>query len=467
MKLEKNADFQRKTQMNSLTISFFYSIFNHVNKLKEFQTFDMRRDEHNMINKKYRKKLMVALAVTMLAGNMVACQKTEETNLKNNNATEITYLKTFFDIELKNETVSVEEFNQALQKLGSDVTVEGELTYLSAVKAAMKAANFEELVLSYPESKISEGLKSHGIKENIAADYSAYLACAIDTGIVTKEEGKKAAANKSVTKDIADSLLMRIANSNGDTRNYLANSNDPDIYAKIDNAWNSFLLFDDASLSEIGKMAVQNKIVTGFNIKNEAYNANFLPELTLQYGHSDIKHAHQLIGLLNSEGIEAKVQLEPKISIYEYLLEWGPIPESTPTYEVKKFSDDLYLTYAVEYDLQLEFINQEDMDRFNDVIEAYAKKYEGNEEAKGLIYGSWWQPLYSTKRLDMPQDIYNSIGDLVIENGMYSLHTFYLPENKDTVVNQLQEVSGNLTVKTEDRVVNKAFYHYLTGEDFQ
>lgn len=427
----------------------------------------MRRDEHNMINKKYRKRLMVVLAVTMLAGNMVACQKTVSINNISDTTTEVTYLKTFFDIELKDDIVSAEDFNQALQKLGSNVTVEGELTYLSAVKAAMKAANFEELVLSYPENKVTDSLKSHGIKESISADYSAYLACAIDTGILTKEEGKIASKNKSISKSSVDSLLMKIATHNGDTRNYLASSNDPEIYAKLDHAWNSFLLFDDASLSEIGKMAVQNKIVTGFNIKNEAYNANFLPELTLQYGHSDIKHAHQLIGLLNSEGIEAKVQLEPKVSIYEYLLEWGPIPESTPTYEVKKFSDDLYLTYAVEYDLQLEFSNQEDMDRFNDVVGAYAKKYEGNEEAKGLIYGSWWQPLYSTKRLDMPKELYNNIGDLVIANGMYSLHTFYLPEDKDAVVNQLQEVAGDLTVKTEDRVVNKAFYHYLTGEDFQ
>lgn len=210
-----------------------------------------------MLNKKYRKKLMVALVVTMLAGNMIACQKTEDT--KNDTSTEVTYLKTFFNIELKNETVSATEFNQALQKLGSDVTVDGDLTYLSAVKAAMKAANFEELVLSYPENKVNESLKRHEIKENIAADYSAYLACAIDTGILTKEEGKSAAKNKSVTNSVADSLLMKIAISNGTARNYLATSDDPEIFAKLDNAWNSFLLFDDASLSNIGKMAVQIK----------------------------------------------------------------------------------------------------------------------------------------------------------------------------------------------------------------
>ena len=422
-----------------------------------------------MINKKYRNKMMVVLAVTILSAGMTTGQKAEAITSKNvtAQATEVTYLKTYFDIDLKDETVTVKEFNKALGKLGSDVTVEGKLTYLSAVKAAMKAANFEELVLSYPVNKVKESLKSYEIKESVSVDYSAYLACAIDLGMLSKEDGQKAAKNKSITKNEAETLFMNIANSNGDARNYLANSNDPDIYAKIDNAWNSFLLFDDATLSKIGKSAVEDKTITGFNIKNKAYNANFLPELTLQYGHSDIKHAHQLIGLLQSEGIEAKVQLEPKVSIYQYLLEWGPIPETTPTYEVKKFSDDLYLVYAVEYDLQLEFSNKKDMNRFNGIIETYAKKYKGNEKAKGLIYGSWWQPLYSTKRLDMQKEAYNNIGDIVIDNGMYSLHTFYLPKDKDTVVGKMKELAGNLTVNTEDRVVNKAFYHYLTGEDFQ
>ena len=75
-------------------------------------------------------------------------------------------------------------------------------------------------------------------------------------------------------------------------------SNDPDIYAKLDQAWNSFILFDDSKLAEIGKEAVQNKVTTGYGLKSAAYSARFLPELTLQYGHSDIKHVHQLMGCL-------------------------------------------------------------------------------------------------------------------------------------------------------------------------
>ena len=180
---------------------------------------------------------------------------------------------------------------------------------------------------------------------------------------------------------------MMVADANGDGSNYLGRASQPEIYGKLDQAWNSFIIFDDGQLSQVGKEAVEQQVSTGYGIKSAAYNARFLPELTLQYGHSDIKHAHQLIGLLNSEDIDAKVQLEPKISIYQYLLEWGPVPEATPTYEVKQFGD-LYLVYAVEYDLMLEFDNTEDMLRFDSVINDFAKKNEGNEEAVGLIYGS-------------------------------------------------------------------------------
>ena len=172
------------------------------------------------------------------------------------------------------------------------------------------------------------------------------------------------------------------------------------------------------------------------------------------------------MGLLNSENITAKVQLEPKISIYQYLPEWGPIPEATPTYEVKEY-EDLALVYAVEYDLELEFDNLEDMNRFDEVIKTYAKKNEGNEEAKGLIYASWWQPLYSSTRTDMPETGYHQIYDCVITNDTYSIHPFTLPEDKDEVVEKLTEISDGLEVVPVERFCNTAFYNYLEGEDYQ
>lgn len=383
-------------------------------------------------------------------------------------ATDADYLKTYFDVELTADSPDAAAFHAALKKVAGEAApdADGELTWTSAVQAAVKAADYEELALSYPQEKVAERLKQHGVEASAEESYGADLACALDVSLIDTEDAKRAAAGEAFTAADAEKLLMNIAVANGDGRNFLGMASDPDIYGKVDQAWNSFLLFDDGKLAEVGKEAVLQQISTGYGIKSAAYDARFLPNLTLQYGHSDIKHAHQLLGLLNSENIDAKVQLEPKISIYQYLLEWGPVPEATPTYEVKQF-DDLYLVYAVEYDMQLEFHNTDDMMRFDSVIKEFAKKNEGNEDAKGLIYASWWQPLYSTTRTDMPAEDYHQMFDCVVSNGIYSIHPFALPENKDMVVEKLTELAGDLEVKTVERYCNTAFYSYLKGEDYQ
>ncbi len=378
------------------------------------------------------------------------------------------YLKEYFEVEV-GENPDAASFLEDLKKVAGDEIppLEGELTWASAVQAAVSAADYEELALSYPKEKTTERLKAHGIGEgDVEEAYQAALACALDVSLISEEDGKRAAAGEGFTAADEERLLMKVAEANGDGRNYLGRASQPEIYGKLDQAWNSFIIFDDGQLSQVGKEAVEQQVSTGYGIKSAAYNARFLPELTLQYGHSDIKHAHQLIGLLNSEDIDAKVQLEPKISIYQYLLEWGPVPEATPTYEVKQFGD-LYLVYAVEYDLMLEFDNTEDMLRFDSVINDFAKKNEGNEEAVGLIYGSWWQPLYSTTRTDMPEDAYHQMFDCVVTNGIYSIHPFALPENKDFVIEKLKEMSDGLEVEAVERYCNTAFYHYLKGEDYQ
>ncbi|MDO4329184.1 MAG: hypothetical protein Q4C66_07605 [Lachnospiraceae bacterium] len=383
-------------------------------------------------------------------------------------ATDAAYLKEYFDVEITADTLDAAEFSENLKKIAGEEApeVEGELTWTKAVQAAVEAADYKELALSYPEEKVAARLEAYGVEAPSDEAYGAAIACGLDVDLITPEDGNRAAAEDKMTAEDAERLLMDIAEANGDGRNYLGMASDPDIYGKIDQAWNSFILFDDGKLSEVGKSAVEQQVTTGYGIKSAAYDARFLPELTLQYGHSDIKHAHQLIGLLNSENIDAKIQLEPKISIYQYLLDWGPVPEATPTYEVKQF-DDLYLVYAVEYDMKLEFDNTKDLMDFDRVIKEYAKKNEGNEEAEGLIYASWWQPLYSTTRTDMPEADYHQIYDCVVTNGMYSIHPFTLPEDKDQVAAKLKELAGDLEVTPVERYCNTAFYSYLKGEDYQ
>ncbi len=433
-----------------------------------------------------RKTIATVFVCIMVMVVGTACNQDEETVTKmstSNNITSIPtitgetmeymeeYLKTYFDIDCSKE-FTVDTFKEAMEKVSTeDVEPIQDLNGLSVIRYGVEAANYKELAMTYKDSKVEERLYFEGLDE--PEENGAYIATALDAGLISNAEARQYIENKPVTKEMAVSLLMQVADANGLGQNYLGYSDDENIDAKLENAWNSFSIYDDEVLSSIGKKMVESKITTGYNLKNEAYNANFLPELTLQYGHSDIKHAHQLVALLNSENIYAKVQLEPKVSIYEYLLDWGEIPESTKTYQVKKFSDDLYLVYALEYDLQLEFETKEDRNAFHSVIETYAKKYDENKnDMAGLIYGAWWQPLYSTTASTMNKEEYKEIKDYIITHDNYSIHTFCLLEDETKVEKNLKQAlkeeikkeENELQLESKTRYVNNAFYRYLQGD---
>lgn len=424
---------------------------------------------------KFRKITAIFAAMAVMCGTVSMPALAESTAVEmsaeeNDIDKDGEYLSVYFDIAFSAEEVKPSEFSanlaKAVQEAEATEAEAGAEDWLTAVKEAVCAANYSELALSYPEEKVAEELAAYGL--NAEGENARYLVCALDTDLISEEEAADLISRESIETKTAERILMNVIEARGEGRNYLGYSEDDDIYAKLIHTWNSFILYDDEKLSAIGAQAVEDKIVTGYNLKNDEFDAKFLPDLTLQYGHSDITHAQQLIGLLKSEDIQAKVQLEPKVSIYEYLLDWGPVPEeATPTYAVKQAKDDLYLTYAVEYDLKLEFDDKEDMLRFDDVVKEYAKKNEGNEEAVGLIYGSWWQPLYSTTQEDVPEEDYCEITDCIIKDGIYSLHTFCMTQDTEKVAEALQGMDDSVSVESQTRYCNTAFYNYLSGADYQ
>jgi hypothetical protein len=250
-------------------------------------------------------------------------------------------------------------------------------------------------------------------------------------------------------------------------------ASDSDIYAKLQSTWNSFTNFNDEKLSTLGAQLVIKGASTGYGLKYDGYNANFLPKYTLTYGHSDITHALQLIGLLNSEGIDAKIQMEPKVSIYEYMVEWGDPTKvkATPTYQLKQIDGGRWLCYAMEYDMKIEFNTVADKEAFHGIIEEYAKKNDKNVDANGkptvpLLAGSWWQPLYSST-VKMENTSFKLLKDNVIRDGSYSIHPFSLPENSSKISAVVASVAPDLKVESSDLYVDPAFYNYITGADHQ
>ncbi len=376
------------------------------------------------------------------------------------------YLAKYFGVKSLPNSITWSQFNDALNKVAGvqakDMKAGGAVNFLDAVKTAVIGANFEELALTYPVEKSAASLKKNGVNKSIDSAYASYLACAFDTSLITKEQAATAEANSALDKTAAMELLMAIANANGTARNFIGYTDEPDIYGKLINAREAFVIFNDDKLTSVGTKAVMKKVTTGYNLRNSNYDAKFIPELTLSYGHSTTKHASQLLGLLASEGIVAKVQLEPKTSVFEYLPEWGDVPPATPEYVVKKINDKFMLAYSSEYDMVFEFATQKDKLRFDSLIMDYAKKSSENEDGKPLLFASWWQPLY-TSTVEM-KDGYSQIYDNVITDGIYSLHPFCMPKNVKTVAAAFKAIDPSVEIKAVPLWCDVPFFRYLQGD---
>ncbi len=374
------------------------------------------------------------------------------------------YLSTVYDIKNLNGFLSQKDFIADLALVsGTTPEAVSDFNGQSAIEMAVKAAGFEELTRTYSAEKVQSRLAYYGLKGS-----SPYVACALDAGLVTPAVAKTLASSAEIPGKAASVLLMNVADSLGAGRYELGYSNDADIQAKLTNAYNSMRVFSDPQLDKTGALIVQNKITTGFSIKQTAKNAHFIPSLTLKYGHDNLIHMKQLVALLSSEGIVVRLQLEPKVSIYQYDLSWGPIPEPSPTYYIQKYSDDLYLVHAVEYDLVMEFSSLDDLKRFDSIVETYAKKNDDNQKEGStvkLIKSAWWQPLYRAS-FEPDAENYKLIYNCRIANNGYEIQSFVLPEKKDAMVTKLESMM-DLPVKVESCYVNNAFYRYLTGEDHQ
>ena len=275
--------------------------------------------------------------------------------------------------------------------------------------------------------------------------------------------------------DKADRVLGEsgITTEDGRGRRYIGRVSDDDLMEALRSRLDGMIIFDNDELSEVGTALLLQGTVTGFGLKYSGYDAHFLDAYTLRYSHSDYRHAIQLVGLLRSEGIDAYIQAEPKISVYEYRPMWGTPAVPSPTLMIRLTEGDRCLCYSVEYDLMIEFDTAEDRERFHGLIEAYAKKYDdrvglsGNVTAK-LLAGSWWQPLYSSAT-PMQNGEYQVMIDNVIydKTGMYSLHTFTLPEDAPAVAEVVARTAPELKTSAVEIHVNPAFVRYVTGEDHQ
>ncbi|MEC0232149.1 S-layer homology domain-containing protein [Paenibacillus alba] len=355
---------------------------------------------------------------------------------------------------------------QALAEKGilTGTTLQGDapLTELQAVFIALKAAGLKELAYTYKEDKVQTALDKVHIdyKSNASLNLQGAqeLAAAIDTNLLPSESFSSFQLNAPADSRFAEELLGKVLSFQGLDKNYIGTTTDADIFTKVNQAWKTEDLITASELRAVFDDALKKNLVTGYNLKDARFDANFDKKLSLTYGHSDITHAIQLIGLLRSENIHAKVQLEPKTSAFIYLKEWGE-PTQSDDYQVVQIENGNFIAYAKEYDIEFEFDNAEQKDQFQQVILQYAKK--NSDDQSGLIYSSWWQPLYYS--LTELKD-YQVISNNKISKGHYYAQSFSLSDKAADVVEGIKKINPSLTVDSYKFWVDAPFYHYLLGD---
>lgn len=327
---------------------------------------------------------------------------------------------------------------------------------------AVRAAGLEELAATYTVEKIDAALAN--INSTSSAWYkhvAQELAVAIDNGIVPEQFYSEFSSGKPASQELIQYILGEIASYNGNYKNYLAYSSDAGIISELIAAYKSADIIQVSELQAVVDTAIEQNIITGYNFKDSRYNANFVDEYAITYGHSDLNHAIQLIGLLRSEGLEAKVQLEPKTSAFLYLKEWGE-PGESESFQVKQIENGNFVAYSKEFDLSFEFNSIEDKEKFQEIILAYAKKDADDEQ--GLIIGSWWQPLYYS---NTPLEQYVSISNNKVSLGNYYAQTFSLNEQVEEIAAGFKKVNPDVEVESYQFWANIAFYNYLGGTDYK
>ncbi len=382
------------------------------------------------------------------------------------------YLDAYYHVTFDGE-ISLNDFNDALTALGVEsVEDEGSFTLGDAAEGIVSLAGMKELALTYINAdapdKAEKKLEALGISPGeLEQQDLPYIAAAMDLGFLDEEDD----LTGPLSGEIAEKLFYLSAEAGGLARRYIGRISDPDILEAVRQTLSSDILFDEKSLTEVGEAIVLAGATSGFGLKMEGCNARFLDEYTIKYSHSDYAHATQLIALLRSEGLDGYVQIEPKISVYEYMIDWGEPGAPTPTYKVLEVKDGRYLCYAVEYDLMLEFDSIEEKKAFHGLVERYAKKYDESVDADGnviekLLLESWWQPLYSSNT--EVEGFENLIDNVVYdEDGLFSIHSFSLPENKEMVQEVIRKVNADLKAEAVEIYVNPAFYRYISGSDYQ
>jgi uncharacterized membrane protein len=332
-------------------------------------------------------------------------------------------------------------------------TGHAEISHIEAIEMLIKLADLEELACTYNASKINSLFHDVINDEMILSDVQLqHLAVAVDLGLVFKGKIRFLDMHSSLTKDFAYHLLFKTTLFVNNKKKFIGYVTEPDIISRLEEKWNSTGMIPNPDIENVMNDLIRKKIISGYHIKMSEELANFDHHLKITYTHDNFKHVKQLVGLIISENIQARINIEKKHSTFIYYNEW----DITENLSVEPINDKIFLASRLESDIVFEFASPDKKDHFRAVTNDFTKK-EYNR-TKNILFQSWYEPLITS---DVPLNSYNRIKEITIQHGSYLILTFVTEETLTKALNKLSECYEKSMIRSRSVWVNDDFYLYL------
>ncbi|MCK9205451.1 MAG: ECF transporter S component [Bacteroidales bacterium] len=337
----------------------------------------------------------------------------------------------------------------------SDNVSTGDISHIQSIELLVKLAGLKELAYTYSTDKLNTSLSDLMIDPELTTEQLQYLAVAIDIGLVFRGKTKFLDLSQPITREFALHLLYRTSLFISGEKTFIGYITEPDIMARIEGHWKTAKSIPDNGTSGFMNDLVRKKMISGYNIRFTDDRSNFDRNLKLTYTHSDFRHIKQLVGLIRSENIQVKINIEHKRSTFLYYNEWG----TNNRLYLDPIDEKLSWASVDEKDLALEFTTSEKRTQFLLLINDFAKK-EASADKK-LIAQSWYRPLIIS---EAPLSSFNRINEITIQPLNMTILTLVTEKSLCKTLNALQECFDPTLINTRPVWVNDDFYTYLYKE---
>ncbi|MBO9597790.1 MAG: S-layer homology domain-containing protein, partial [Cohnella sp.] len=131
----------------------------------------------------------------------------------------------------------------------TNVNASGSLGAIYAVQLAVRAADQRELAYTYPKAKAEKAISKLPVKaSSLPLATVQELAAAVDTGILPAAYYQQLKQGASLGTELANVLIGKTLELRGQFKQYLGYTGDPDIFAKVTDAYNQSTIIKSDSL---------------------------------------------------------------------------------------------------------------------------------------------------------------------------------------------------------------------------